>query len=69
MSLDITIGKEIQDKLCEDCRIKLSSAITKTDCLFMTPRGMKRLLNKIDENTCDACRLIIWREIWKNKHT
>lgn len=60
--LNMEIGREMTKNLCEECRQKLETVITEKDiksCL-KNPFGYKRLVVKIEDNTCNDCRRKIW---------
>jgi uncharacterized protein with PIN domain len=62
MTLDINVGRELTAHLCPDCRLKLEEVLTEKDIknCVRSPFGYKKLVNKIETNTCADCQEIIW---------
>lgn len=66
--LDISIGQDLMERLCDDCRERLNEKLTKSDiAMALFPRGLKKLYNKIGQNTCPECAGKIWEEGLKRR--
>jgi hypothetical protein len=58
--LDITVGRDLTDQLCIECRERLRTAVRRRDIMMaVTPGGLKRLARIIQENSCPSCRELI----------
>jgi uncharacterized protein with PIN domain len=62
MSLNTGVGKELLRHLCPECKTKLEQEITEKDIkrCVKSPFGYKRLVKKIEDNTCPSCQQKIW---------
>lgn len=58
---ELSLGRVIQEQLCEECRERLRQAISKQDVILGAAHPQS-LIDKVKSHCCDRCRLLIYQQ-------